>query len=351
MRGVGLLPNRGKECVMPTTYSPERMTIGNLLSMTNPPIRVPDWQRNYSWTTSEIDLFWKDILSFDKRYPENNINGQEYFLGSVVLVDNNAWNLLLDGQQRLASAAVLLSVIRDFLARYNKDAAIRTSNRFLTDFDDASQTSVYKLTLNRYDRDFFKREVLEIRDGNYSAPTPTLDSHHLIRRARAYFEGRFEEKSREINNPQTFHNWALRIQLVLTQHISVVAVVTQDEDNAALVFETLNDRGIGLSTPDLLRNLVMRRASSDQEEEISSLWGQILESETDVKLKTFLRHYWVSHNGDVKTQSLYREIKDFITGNNINSLTFSRSLRESSILYRDILSAQNDDPETSYLTV
>jgi uncharacterized protein with ParB-like and HNH nuclease domain len=334
---------------MPTIYLPERKTIGNLLSMTNPPIRVPDWQRNYSWTNSQVEVFWNDILNFDRRYPDEHIEGQEYFLGSVVLVDNKAWHLLLDGQQRLATSAILISVIRDFLHIYNTDAATRTSHRYLNDFDDASQTSVYKVTLNRYDRDFFKREVLESRMGDYAAPIPTMDSHELIRRAREYFVTRFEEMYEKINNQQASHNWALRIQTVLTLHVSVVAIVTQDEDNAASVFETLNDRGIGLSTPDLVRNLVMRRAQAEQEEEISDLWGQILEAESDVKLKTFLRHYWISHYGDVKTQSLYREIKDFILTNNIDSLTFSRSLRDSSIVYRDILNAQNDNPETATL--
>ena len=179
---------------MATTYSPERKTIGNLLSMTNPPIKVPDWQRNYSSTTSHVEVFWKDLLNFDRRYPDANINGQEYFLGSVVLVDNNAWHLLLDGQQRLATSAILLSVIRDFLARYNKDAAVRLSGKFLTDYDDAEQASIYKLTLNRYDRDFYKREVLEMRGGDYVPPIPTMESHQLIRRTREYFVAQFEEK-------------------------------------------------------------------------------------------------------------------------------------------------------------
>jgi hypothetical protein len=50
---------------------------------------------------------------------------------------------------------------------------------------------------------------------------------------------------------------------VLLNHMSAVVVSSSDEDNASNVFETLNDRGISLSTPDLLRNLVLRRAASD----------------------------------------------------------------------------------------
>lgn len=334
---------------MSTQYTPDRKTIGDLLSVTNPPILVPDWQRNYSWTSSEVETFWNDLRNFDNKYPNDNINGKEYFLGSVVIVDNNQEHLLLDGQQRLATSAILLSVIRDFLKEFNENAAQRVTNKYLIDFDDAAQKNTYKLTMNRYDRDYFKREILEAHGVDYKEIQPAIESHQLIRKAREYFQQRFTEKSREINNPKEFHFWALRILKVLTGHVSVVAIITDDEDNASTVFETLNDRGIGLSTPDLLRNLIIRRGPDEQQEEIINLWGEVLETEGDVKLKTFIRHYWISHEGDVKTQSLYREIKEKIVAHNISSLSFSRDLRDASIIYREIIAAQDDDENISML--
>ncbi len=273
--------------------------------MTNPPIVVPEWQRNYSWTTSEVDTFWKDLLLFDKAYPIHNVLDQEYFLGSIVIVDNSTSHLLLDGQQRLATSAILISVIRDYLERYNRDASTRISARFLTDFDDSLNRNTYKITLNRYDRDFFKRETLERRDSGYTEMPPTMESHRLIRSAREFFKARFEAIYSDLANPEQAHQWALRILSVLTNHFSVVAVISEDEDNAATVFETLNDRGIGLSTPDLVRNLILRRTPGEHVDEVIELWRVILEIEGDSDLKTFMRHYWLSHEGDVKTQSLY----------------------------------------------
>ena len=261
---------------MTSRYTPEKKSIGNLLSMTNPPIVVPEWQRSYSWTTNEVQTFWEDLLQFEAQYSGDNINDQEYFLGSIVIVDNTTSHLLLDGQQRLGTSAILLSVIRDFLARYNQDAATRLSARYLTDFDDAQNRTTYKLTLNTYDRDFFRREILERRDGNFVPLEPSLGSHRLIRLARDFFVEQFESRYSQ-TSPELAHRWALRIQSVLTNHVSLVAVISQDEDNAATVFETLNDRGIGLSTPDLLRNLLLRRAQDDTREEIIELWRDILE--------------------------------------------------------------------------
>jgi len=216
------------------------------------------------------------------------------------------------------------------------------------DYDDASQQSIDKLTLNRYDRDFFRREILQTRDAQYTAPPVTVDSHRLIRRAREFLTARFAAARDEMNNPHEFNAWILRVQKILTLHISVVAIVSQDGDNAALVFETLNDRGIGLSTPDLLRNLILRRANENETEEIATLWGEVLESDNDVSLKTFLRHFWISRKGDVKAQSLYREIKDAVETENVDSLEFSRQLRDASILYRDILNAHLGDQELDH---
>ncbi len=330
---------------MASLYNPEKKTIGEVLAMTNPPILVPDWQRSFSWTLHEIQSFWEDLLQFEGRYPAENINDQEYFLGSIVIVDNTTNHLLLDGQQRLATSAILLSVIRDFLGRYSQDAATRLSARYLTDFDDAQNRTTFKLTLNTYDRDFFRQEVLERRDAAYVEPAVALASHELIRSARRYFFAEFQRRFETAASPEEAHRWALRIQRVLLSHMSIVAVVSRDEDNAAAVFETLNDRGIGLSTPDLLRNFLLRRAVPDDRPEIIDRWGDILELGGDPQLRAFLRHYWLSHEGDVKTQSLYREIKGTILERDTSSLVFTRSLHSASVTYRDIVNASDDDEE------
>ena len=74
------------------------------------------------------------------------------------------------------------------------------------------------------------------------------------------------------------------------------------------------------------------------------MWRDILETEEETKLETFLRHSWISHEGDVKNKKLYREIKTKILDNNVESLLFSRNLRDSSVICNDILDS-NDNRE------
>jgi uncharacterized protein with ParB-like and HNH nuclease domain len=335
---------------MPNLYTPEKKTIGNLLSNTSPPIEVPDWQRNYSWSTTEVETFWHDLIAFDTKYPAQNVNDQEYFLGSIVIVNTNVSHILLDGQQRIATSAVLISVIRDFFDRFNRDAGTRLGSKFLRDFDDGQNRDIDRLTLNIYDREFFRREVLLRRsDANYQTPVPQMESHHKIRAARAYLVTKFEEKYQELANPADAHAWALRISLVLTNHMSVVAVISEDEDNAAEVFETLNDRGIGLSTPDLLRNLLLRRAREQDRPSVVQMWGEILALGDDSDVKTFIRHFWLSREGDVKRQALYREIKTKIQAENIDSLAFTTLVRDAALTYRDLASAQDENEDVAKL--
>jgi uncharacterized protein with ParB-like and HNH nuclease domain len=334
----------------PDSYQPEKRTIGELLSTTSPPIVVPDWQRSYSWNSSQVETFWSDLLDFERRNPKEAAGLRKYFLGSVVIVTTSEkQHLLLDGQQRIATSAILLSVIRDAIKAYKDDAAHRIQSRYLADIDDAQNETVYKLSLNVYDRDFFRRLILEYRDGSFVEPERSQASHRLIAEAREYFEGKFSEKAKSVATPEDAFKWALRIQDVLTNYMSVVAITSSDEETAAEVFETLNDRGIGLSTPDLLRNLVMRRAPANLRDDIVELWGDIIQFETDTEIRTFLRHYWISRHGDVKTQRLYREIRDHITGNDVQSLDISRDLKDAAAKYRDIVAARDDDAEVEAL--
>lgn len=324
-------------------YDASRQTIGALLAA-NSTLVVPEWQRSYAWDSVQVALFWNDLLSFDAQYPGDNVDGQEYFLGSIVLVTGAREDLLLDGQQRLATATILLSALRDARAAHNHDAATRLQARHISDYDDATGATKYVLALNAYDREFFRAEVQDWPRGE--APKQTLKSHGLIRRARSYFTSELSKMAIALGGGQPAFEWHLRVSRILTNHFSMVVVRSADEDNAASVFETLNDRGIGLSTPDLLRNLLIRRAPDAlSRKAVVSAWEQVLGVDDEVNVEQFLRHYWISHRGDVKARSLYREIKKVIQEENTQSLALSEDLARSAQLYRDLVTGKVDDAE------
>lgn len=219
-------------------------------------------------------------------------------------------------------------------------------NKYISEFDDATNTTTHVLTLNVYDHDFFRSEIQDEPQNPPVQVTPTLKSHGLIRQARQHLFDHVSKKSKQLGGGETAFKWNLRLGRVLCDHMSVVAVSSTDEDNAAEVFETLNDRGIGLSTADLLRNLVLRRAPTDvTRDSIVAAWQTVLAINEEASVDDFLRHYWVSRRGDVKARKLYREIKSTLIDEKIESLALSRDLAETAPVYRDIVRAREEDPE------
>jgi len=338
---------------MPNRYQSEKKKIGDLLQSR---LIVPDFQRTYSWDKAVVEQFWQDLKDFSEKYPNESFQREEYFLGSVVLVDLGAGDprQILDGQQRLATGTILLSVLRDkFHKLGDRQAADDIQTRLIGRYDSYARARHRNLDLNQYDRAFFAREVQEpAYDAGYVAASPTISSHHFIRDAASYFKAQIGIELAGIREVNDKLRYVARIQKIVTDHISVVAVWSDDEDEAATVFETLNDRGIGLSAPDLVRSFVLQRSNNDAERrEINENWREVLAIEPDAAAEDFLRHYWLSRAGDVKARSLYREIKASIITQNLPSIEISRDLSSEAGVYADILSSRDDDPEMKRLLI
>jgi hypothetical protein len=178
------------------------------------------------------------------------------------------------------------------------------------------------------------------------APQPEIASHNLIAAALSFFESEIDRRIEGKADGQA-RDWLVRILEALCAHFTMIAAFSTNEDSAAEVFETLNDRGIGLSTPDLLRNLVIRRAVANQRDEIVRRWESVVSFQTDTEIKAFLRHFWISKHGDVKSQSLYREVKSKIEEDDISSIDLSTELSDTAKLYRRLKNADDDNEVVS----
>ena len=97
--------------------------VGDLLtttSLSRARIVVPTFQRGYMWKKRHVEAFWQDV---DKQRIQSRTRGTDpHFFGPIVTLsrppEGTIW--LLDGQQRLATATILFSVIRDVAREVNK---------------------------------------------------------------------------------------------------------------------------------------------------------------------------------------------------------------------------------------
>jgi hypothetical protein len=86
--------------------------IGRLLSEHN--FTVPNHQRDYSWTEDEISELLDDITD------ALNARNPTYFIGLMVFLGSDVNLVVLDGQQRLATAVIIFSAIRNWLNQYDE---------------------------------------------------------------------------------------------------------------------------------------------------------------------------------------------------------------------------------------
>jgi hypothetical protein len=169
------------------------------------------------------------------------------------------------------------------------------------------------------------------------AVTAKLRSHQLIEDAREISR----TKVREVVENLPLDD-ALRVlkslQDALAKGMVVVKITVQTEEDAFNIFETLNDRGLRLSVPDLVLNLLMRRSATDEERRlVREKWNEIVRQLGRRDISRFLRHMWVSRHGDVKAQGLFTVIKENLAANKITSVSFAEECAEECETYIAIL--------------
>jgi hypothetical protein len=215
-------------------YSEEKMSVGELLDMSGPPLVVPDWQRKFSWGKTEVECLWLDMLGLAGHDSPRGKHPPEHSLGSIRLARLDGSQILLDGQNRLASATILLSVIRDFVVQYQGHEAVRIQKQYIRDFRPATGTACYKLTLNRFDQDFFRSEIQDAPPAGHQTPQPQIHSHRLIWQARNLLSDGLVKQCGGPCASRTVLDRALRVEAALVEQTKVTVALAEWTDRMRL---------------------------------------------------------------------------------------------------------------------
>lgn len=290
-------------------------------------LAIPDYQRAYSWKTDdEVQELWRDL---DEAISSGT---PEYFLGSVVTtrVEGKERVQVIDGQQRLATVSLLYAAIRDILDARADERAPDIERDLLGKRDMITRVFQPRLVLNADDNDFFHRITME-KAANRDL-TPTLWSHRLLINAFEFFLAKFNERILGLG-PDDWQTPLLSWYSYLLDNAKIIDVAVADEARAFVIFETLNDRGLNLSTTDLLKNYLFANAGS-RVEEAKARWQRAISpfAASSLDEDTFLRHFWASKKGVVRVKALYSQMKPEITSEQ-SAVEFAEELAVCSPLW------------------
>jgi hypothetical protein len=323
-------------------YSAQAKRIGDLLSESHEGrVIVPTFQRGYSWGKKHVDAFWKDIEDHRKKRKAKGA-ADRYFLGPIVIMPSSTADqdlILLDGQQRLATATILLSVVRDLASDLKITDAASFADKVQSGLICKEEIG-YSLELGELDKTYFQDTIQQFPRAKDKKPR--LLSHRNIEKAREILEADVTALIAALSPPEGLA--VLKdIRQVVRNELVMASISVLDEGAAFNIFETLNDRGLRLSVPDLLLNYLMRKAeSSDVRQQIRGQWNDMVEGMAKRDPSRFIRHMWLSKYGDLKSVDLFTALKEHIETNNKDPLEFARSCADECTRYVELIKVDGE---------
>ena len=288
---------------------------------------VPPHQREYAWTEREVTQLLQD---FAKAISDGE---PTYFLGTIVTIPRHDGTLdVVDGQQRLATTAILLAAIRDYLVGKDNVLVEAINNEFLTGIDRNKRSREPKLRLNTDDNDLFRWMI--VGGSRAEKPPEQKESHRLLLDARSLAIAHVRAVVAALepaNHGDLLNSWVSFVE----NRAVVVLLRVPDDANAYKMFETLNDRGLRTSQADLIKNYLFGR-SGDRISEVQNRWSYMrgaLESLEEENITVdFLRHALMALQGFIRESQVYDTVQELVKGEQ-GAIEFGSRLENLSTAY------------------
>lgn len=268
---------------------------------------IPRFQRDYSWESEHWEELWEDLEQMRE-------NKAQHFMGYLVFQTHDGETFqVVDGQQRLITLSIVILAaikkLKELVAAGKEPDANEQRIKIYQDAyigvsDPVTLRTEPKLVLNRHNDRHFRslvRNTAIIRQRNLTSTNRQLD------RAFRFFDSRFQacqsgEAVAEILE-------AIEYGLLFT------IITVQDDLNAYTVFETLNARGLRLSTPDLLKNYLLSVLANEPAHseghfaDFEEQWAGLIEQLGELEFTNFLRNHRGMRERLVNKRDLFRVLK------------------------------------------
>ena len=260
---------------------------------------IPVYQRNYDWLQDNCDQLLSDLVKLI-------YSGRtSHFFGSIVtsVAGTGFSRLVIDGQQRLTTISLLLL------------AGIKAVNDGLLEISNESRKDeAYDLFLNaKYCNSERKIKLVPIENDRIAYDKifngeDELDEDSKITRNFRHFYDKLTRKPQQL----TFDNL-----LDAVEHLQIISIELDADDDAQLIFESLNSTGLALTEADKIRNYLLMSLTAEEQQLCFKNYWQKIESATEYNPTKFLRDYLTIKQQlqrPVRLSNIYFEWKKYMDG-------------------------------------
>ena len=288
------------------------------------PVRydIPALQRRYTWTQEDQwEPLWADVISKVEIYLDSSGRASAHFLGAIVLQNQpqppgmfTVWTVV-DGQQRLTTTQLLLDAAQEvFESRGYGENAGRLSHLVLNQklYRGNDPDREFKILPTRNDRQAFQQAM------NNELPSDIYEESRIVQ-AHEFFKAQLNDWFEEC--PDENDERVNALETVLTSLLKMVVIALGNDDDAHLIFETLNARGTPLLESDMVKNLMLQEASKVDITDESEVWGEfgsdwwiaeITQGRLTRPRVDVLLNYWLvmRKKDDVPANRVFRSFRD-----------------------------------------
>jgi uncharacterized protein with ParB-like and HNH nuclease domain len=301
-------------------------------------LKVPRFQRPYSWEKGEIEDFWNDTVVSNER---------DYFIGSIVVFtgsDDDVFGIV-DGQQRLTTITMLLCAIRNALAK-EKFPKLANGLHGLIERPDINDELQYVLqTETSYP--FLQQRIQKFEPTNEKCEVG--EEELRLEEGFKYLSEQVSDVVASVKSNPALSEMQKRVAVEeeLTTirdnilQLKVILVILQNEEDAYTIFETLNTRGRDLTVSDLVRTHLTRLLPKPNKnvdlakERYNAIIADFEASEADIRMNQFLHHLWLSQYEYTTEKKLYKAIRRQIKSKEA-AKSFLGALEDDGEIYRHI---------------
>ncbi len=242
---------------------------------------IPPYQRPYAWTEEEAVTLFTDLYDFLQDEGEDN----NYFLGSIVLEkedDEKPFSQVIDGQQRLTTLTILLSVL---ISKFNNAETRTAFEKYIRQPADISQglSAKPRLELRPKDKDFFKQYIQNMDFKSlFSKQISNLadDAQKNIYKNALAFSKKIDDTLKSEEEKITFGRFIIN-------NCYLVVVTTSSRESAFRVFSVMNNRGLDLLATDIIKSDVIGVINDSDNTLVENYTNRWEEIETQVGRDNF----------------------------------------------------------------
>lgn len=262
--------------------------------------KIPRFQRDFSWDESNYHEFLFDLVSQIKT-ENNEYVATQYFFGNMLFLGEKEGESVevVDGQQRLTTATILLAALRNTLYdtgdKKAKDYADTIQKDYLVKKIDGEPQRKLQTTSSY---PYFTQTIQDHKTSNPKV-IPETEEEERLQETFTYFLDQLKyEKMKKVFHINEYSMYIQSLKNIRDQLLNseIIEVFVSDRDQANKIFENINSKGKPLSQVDLIKNIIFSKIDKTEAgiDEISDTWLSFNKkiSNVDSDFDEFFLHFW-----------------------------------------------------------